>query len=79
MKRRSMRIKYPAPGDATPWVRWFAWYPVTIEGEFVWFEQVETRKLYYIAYEIDDQNIAHPVIACTNEYRFKEKAKPSSN
>jgi putative SOS response-associated peptidase YedK len=34
--------------DMAPWVRWFAWFPVRIEGEIVWLEWVE-RRCYVLA------------------------------
>ena len=35
-----MRWRYQ---PATEWHRWFAWYPVVIEGQWVWLETVERR------------------------------------
>jgi hypothetical protein len=36
-------MKWPAPKNG--WVRWFAWYPVTVNtGERVWWESVERRR-----------------------------------
>jgi len=28
------------------WKPWFAWYPVYIDGTWVWLERVETRRIY---------------------------------
>lgn len=28
------------PQERTDWRRWFAWYPVTINGQAVWLEYV---------------------------------------
>jgi hypothetical protein len=29
------------------WKRWFAWYPVWIDGEMFWLRSVERREGYY--------------------------------
>ena len=29
------------------WYRWFAWYPVTVHGNWRWFRWVERRKHFW--------------------------------
>jgi hypothetical protein len=31
------------PKDHKQWHRWLAWYPVMIDGEYVWLELVQRR------------------------------------
>jgi len=35
------------PSRKTTWHDWFAWHPVTIDGERVWLESVERRLEYH--------------------------------
>lgn len=31
----------------TEWTRWFAWYPVVIDGQWAWLRWIERRKTTY--------------------------------
>ena len=43
-----MRFSTRAPVGEQPWIRWFAWYPVTTGeiNEYSWLEYVERKKCY---------------------------------
>lgn len=36
-----MRWKQKPIPEPSPWRKWFAWYPVEIDGENVWLEWIE--------------------------------------
>ena len=38
-------VSYKHPGPS--WEKWFAWYPVEVDGHYVWLEMVE-RKLEWV-------------------------------
>lgn len=39
--------------DRSEWHKWFAWYPVVIDGENVWLETVERRACFSQPYPDD--------------------------
>lgn len=45
-----MRFSIPEPPRRSlkEWRIWFAWFPVEIEGEFVWLERVLKRRHWYL-------------------------------
>jgi hypothetical protein len=42
-------MKWRASSDSMvrEWHRWFAWYPVRVDGSMVWFEFVERQSTFY--------------------------------
>lgn len=36
--------KFKEPVNACAWNRWFAWYPVHVEGSYRWLETVMRKK-----------------------------------
>ncbi len=37
-------MRWPVLDNYGHWRRWFAWYPVQIEDDWVWFEWIERRE-----------------------------------
>lgn len=68
------------PKDTWEWTDWFAWHPVTIDGQKVWLETVERRLVgdyLYTEEEARELNTSRMLIDVSWEYRYKTPQHPA--
>jgi hypothetical protein len=68
-----------AQEDPYQWHRWFAWYPVRIDGKLRWLVWTEVRQLYgdEAAHEIRMPHIMHTVLLPPAKAPLQIEHKPA--
>lgn len=78
-----MRWQIRKPNPYNAWRRWFAWYPVRVDDQMVWWEYVERRRARLQNLHLDPHRaMESPDLSYVEtgfwEYRFPAPATEAS-